>query len=206
MITTLSLAYTTNTTVSGSSEQLGIDCDETFSLVVKLATIRTALSLTLTRHWHVHQLDVKNTYPYGDLSETAHMHQHPGFKDPRYPHHATTHSSRSSAKAEYRALLMLLLGAHGYAIFFEDYTYQYRPLLDLVYCDNVSIVYLSVNRVQNQQTKHVEIDIHFVRDMVSTGHVLALHVLYRYQYADIFSQVPTGGYVVPTGRVIVPTG
>nr|GEX90566.1 ribonuclease H-like domain-containing protein [Tanacetum cinerariifolium] len=38
-------------------EVLGIDVDETFSLVVKPATIRTALSLVISRHWHVHQLD-----------------------------------------------------------------------------------------------------------------------------------------------------
>nr|GEX90041.1 ribonuclease H-like domain-containing protein [Tanacetum cinerariifolium] len=36
----------------------------------------------------------------------------------------------------------------------------------LVYCDNVSAVYLSCNPVQHQCTKHIEIDIHFVRDLV----------------------------------------
>jgi hypothetical protein len=34
----------------------------------------------------------------------------------------------------------------------------------LVYCDSVSVVYLSTNPVQHQRTKHVEIDLHFVRD------------------------------------------
>ncbi|GJY37028.1 ribonuclease H-like domain-containing protein [Tanacetum coccineum] len=32
----------------------------------------------------------------------------------------------------------------------------------LVYCDNVSAVYLSCNPVQHQRTKHIENDIHFV--------------------------------------------
>ncbi|GJT37972.1 ribonuclease H-like domain-containing protein [Tanacetum coccineum] len=35
----------------------------------------------------------------------------------------------------------------------------------LVYCDNVSAVYFSSNPVQHQRTKHIEIDIHFVRDL-----------------------------------------
>nr|GEZ48437.1 ribonuclease H-like domain-containing protein [Tanacetum cinerariifolium] len=35
-------------------------------------------------------------------------------------------------------------------------------LATLVYCDNVSAVYLSSNQVQHQRTKHIEIDIHFV--------------------------------------------
>nr|GEX07090.1 hypothetical protein [Tanacetum cinerariifolium] len=39
----------------------------------------------------------------------------------------------------------------------------------LVYCDNVSAVYLSSNPVQRQRTKHIEIDKHFVRDLVVAG-------------------------------------
>ncbi|GJX30743.1 ribonuclease H-like domain-containing protein, partial [Tanacetum coccineum] len=58
----------------------------------------------------------------------------------------------------------------------------------LVYCDNVSAVYLSCNPVQHQRTKHIEIDIHFVRDFVATGHVRVLHVPSRYQFADIFTK------------------
>ncbi|GJX92990.1 ribonuclease H-like domain-containing protein [Tanacetum coccineum] len=56
----------------------------------------------------------------------------------------------------------------------------------LVYCDNISAVYLSCNPVQHQRTKHIEIDIHFVRDLVLAGQVQVLHVPSRYQFADIF--------------------
>nr|GEY41256.1 copia protein [Tanacetum cinerariifolium] len=58
----------------------------------------------------------------------------------------------------------------------------------LVYCDNVSAVYLSFNPVQHQRTKHIEIDIQFVRDLVAAGHVRVLRVSSRYQYADIFTK------------------
>ncbi|GJU35680.1 ribonuclease H-like domain-containing protein [Tanacetum coccineum] len=40
----------------------------------------------------------------------------------------------------------------------------------------------------HQRTKHIEIDIHFVRDMVARGQVRVLHVPFRYQYADIFTK------------------
>ncbi|GKD03473.1 ribonuclease H-like domain-containing protein [Tanacetum coccineum] len=56
----------------------------------------------------------------------------------------------------------------------------------LVYYDNVSAVYLSCNPVQHQRTKHIEIDIHFVRDLVAAGQVRVLHVPSRYQFEDIF--------------------
>ncbi|GKB78159.1 ribonuclease H-like domain-containing protein, partial [Tanacetum coccineum] len=58
----------------------------------------------------------------------------------------------------------------------------------IVYCDNVSAVYLSSNPVQHQRTKHIEIDIHFVRVLVATGQVRVLHVPSRFQYADIFTK------------------
>ncbi|GJS15136.1 ribonuclease H-like domain-containing protein [Tanacetum coccineum] len=51
----------------GSSEQLGVDCDETFSPVVKPATIHTLLSLALSHNWLVHKLDVENAFLNGDL-------------------------------------------------------------------------------------------------------------------------------------------
>ncbi|GJZ95103.1 ribonuclease H-like domain-containing protein [Tanacetum coccineum] len=66
------------------------------------------------------------------------------------------------------------------------------PMRLLIYYDNVSAVYLSSNPVQHQRTKHIEIDIHFVRDLVATGAIRVLHVPSRYQYADIFTKgLPT---------------
>ncbi|GKD52109.1 ribonuclease H-like domain-containing protein [Tanacetum coccineum] len=53
----------------------------------------------------------------------------------------------------------------------------------LVYYDNVSVIYMTANPVQRQQTKHIEIDIHFVRDMVACGQVRVLYVPSCYQYA-----------------------
>ena len=58
----------------------------------------------------------------------------------------------------------------------------------LVYCDNVSAVYLSTNPVQHQRTKHVEIDLHFMRDRVAVGDVRVLHVPTTFQFADIFTK------------------
>nr|GEW64354.1 ribonuclease H-like domain-containing protein [Tanacetum cinerariifolium] len=53
------------------NQQHGIVCDETFSLIVKLASIRTYLSLVVSRDWLIHHLDVKNAFLHGHLSETV---------------------------------------------------------------------------------------------------------------------------------------
>ncbi|KAK4372470.1 hypothetical protein RND71_007854 [Anisodus tanguticus] len=65
-----------------------------------------------------------------------------------------------------------------------------RPLrkASFVYCDNISVIYLSHNPVEHQRTKHIEMYIHFVREKVALGHVKVLHVPSSYQYADIFTK------------------
>ncbi|GKC58510.1 ribonuclease H-like domain-containing protein [Tanacetum coccineum] len=50
----------------------------------------------------------------------------------------------------------------------------------LVYCDNVSAVYMFTNPVQHQRTKHIEIDIHFMRDFVAFEQVRVLRVPSRF--------------------------
>jgi hypothetical protein len=58
----------------------------------------------------------------------------------------------------------------------------------VVFCDNVSTVYMASNLVQHRHTKHIEIDIHFVREKVSLGQVRVLHVPSANQYADIMTK------------------
>ncbi|GKC22770.1 ribonuclease H-like domain-containing protein [Tanacetum coccineum] len=270
--------------------QLGVDFDETFSSVVKPATIRMVLSLVVSRKWPIHQLDVKYAFLNGDLSETVYMHQPPGFVDARFPNHekyalqllerahmvncnpsrtpVDTKSKLGSDRVSiqdptmYRSLAgglqyliftrldlfyavqqiclymhdprephvaalkrilryvqgTLDLGLRLYAssttslVGYTDVDWAVCPstrmsisaktawlrnflrklhsplsTATLVYYDNVNAIYMSANPVQHQRKKHIEIDIHFVRDMVTAGQVRVLHVPSRFQYADIFT-------------------
>nr|GEW60578.1 ribonuclease H-like domain-containing protein [Tanacetum cinerariifolium] len=271
--------YKARLVTNGRNQQYGVDCNDTFSLVVKQATIRTVLSLALAQNWPVHQLDVKNAFLNGTVclvsmlyglcsscgiyfesmwSSVSHLysarysyvvqqiclHMH----DPREPHLAALkrvlryicgtldhglqlHVSSTSqlnayTYADWAGCPVTRRSTFGYCVFFGDNLLswsakrqvtlsrssaeaEYRgvanvvakiawihnllrelhnPLFTatLVYCDNVSAVYMSTNPIQHQRTKHIEIDIHFVRDMVARGQVRVLHVPSRYQYADIF--------------------
>ncbi|GJV61790.1 ribonuclease H-like domain-containing protein, partial [Tanacetum coccineum] len=102
--------------------------------------------------------------------------------------------SRSSTEAEYRGVANAVAETCWlHNLLRELHTPLYSATL--VYCDNVSAVYLSCNPVLHQPTKHNEIDIHFVRDLVVVGQVRVLHVPSRYQFADIFTkELPSALY------------
>ncbi|GKB56289.1 ribonuclease H-like domain-containing protein [Tanacetum coccineum] len=81
--------YKARLVANGSTQLEGVDVDETFSLIIKPGNIRTVLSLATSRHWPIHQLDVKNAFLHGDLSETVYMHQPLGFQDHVHPDYGT---------------------------------------------------------------------------------------------------------------------
>jgi hypothetical protein len=100
--------------------------------------------------------------------------------------------SRFSAEAKYRAVT----NGVAEACWLHQLLHElHHPLCraSVVYCDNVSAVYLSSNNpVQHQRTKHVDIDLHFVREQVTLDEVRVLHVPTTSQYADVFTKgLPT---------------
>ncbi|GJY93428.1 ribonuclease H-like domain-containing protein [Tanacetum coccineum] len=325
--------YKARLVANGNTQLKGIDVDETFSPVVKPDTIRTVLSLTTSRHWRVHQIDVKNAFFCMVIYlSTVYMHQPSGLQDSAHSdyvcllqrhgtdttylllyvddivltassetffvtrdsfmmflsqrkyvveileraHIVNCNHSRTPVNTEsklgddgdmvsdltlYRSLAALkrilryvrgtldyglqLISSSttslvaysdadwagcpttrrstsGYYVFLDNnllsWLCKHQPALSrssaeaeyrgvanvvtetcwlrnllrelhtplyfatLVHCDNISVVYLSSNPVRHQRTKHIEIDIYFVRDLVVAGQVRVLHVPSRYRW------------------------
>ena len=94
--------------------------------------------------------------------------------------------SRSSAEAKYRAIASItseLLWLRQLLRFFH-----HPPPMVMVLCDNISAIYLSTNLISHQRSKHIDIDVHFVREHVASGFIRFIHVKTTQQIANIFTK------------------
>lgn len=57
----------------GYAQTYRVDYSDTFSPVAKLTFVQLFISMAATHHWPLHQLDIKNTFLYGDLQEKVYM-------------------------------------------------------------------------------------------------------------------------------------
>ncbi|XP_019087653.1 PREDICTED: uncharacterized protein LOC109127439 [Camelina sativa] len=71
----------------GSDQEEGVDYLETFSPMVRTATIRLVLDTAVARGWSLKKLDVSNAFLHGELQEPVFMYQPTGFIDPEKPNH-----------------------------------------------------------------------------------------------------------------------
>lgn len=72
--------YKARLVAKGFHQVQGFDFHETFSPVVKPVTIRLIITLAITNHWDLFQLDVNNAFLHGILEETVYMIQPPWFE------------------------------------------------------------------------------------------------------------------------------
>lgn len=57
----------------GFQQTLGVDYFETFSPIVKLITIRIIITLAVSHHWPIFQIDVNSIFLNGKMKEEVYM-------------------------------------------------------------------------------------------------------------------------------------
>nr|GEX76115.1 putative reverse transcriptase domain-containing protein [Tanacetum cinerariifolium] len=186
--------YKARLVANGSTQLEGVDVDETFSLVVKPASSESFLQQiirSLHQEFAMTDLCLLN-YFLGisvtrDSSGLFLSQKKYSLKILDKAHMRQPTLSRSSAEADYHGVVNVVAETCWLRNLLRE-LHTHLTSATLVYCDNVSAVYLSFNPVQHQRTKHIEIDIHSIRDLVAAGQVRVLHVPSCYQFANIFTR------------------
>ncbi|OIW12051.1 hypothetical protein TanjilG_24475 [Lupinus angustifolius] len=94
--------------------------------------------------------------------------------------------SRSSTEAEYRSLAL----ASQKLIWIESLLSElkFAHQCPLVLCDNLSIVAMAHNPILHHRTKHIELDLFFVRDRVQSNLLQIKHIPSEDQTADALTK------------------
>eukprot|EP00253_Pinus_taeda_P030687 PITA_30687 len=98
--------------------------------------------------------------------------------------------SLSSAKPEYRGAIEVSKEALWLRQFLSEFGFQQKHPTTL-WCDNQSAIQLCKDPIQHQRSKHIELHMHFIRNLI---HDLVLEVHYCStddQVADIFTKALT---------------
>lgn len=58
----------------------------------------------------------------------------------------------------------------------------------MLFCDNLFAIALSFNLVQHQKTKHIDMNVYFVKERIAKKQLGVQFVSFRERFADIFTK------------------
>ncbi|KAH9648420.1 retrovirus-related pol polyprotein from transposon RE1 [Citrus sinensis] len=95
--------------------------------------------------------------------------------------------SRSSAESEYRALALTSSEVLWISYLLQELKVQLNNT-PILYCDNKSAEALASNPKYHSRTKHIELDLHFVREHIAKKEFVVEHVSSSDQLADVLTK------------------
>ena len=95
--------------------------------------------------------------------------------------------ARSTTEAEYRALANVASETMWLSTLLKELAFPVTESPQLL-CDNLRATHLSFNPVNHSRMKHIQIDLHFVRDLVHKGSLQVKHVHTQDQIADLLTK------------------
>lgn len=95
--------------------------------------------------------------------------------------------ARSSAEAEFRAMAMGICELLWLKIVLQDLKIQWESPMRL-YCDNKSAISIAHNPVQQDRTKHIEVDRHFIKEKLDNGLICTPFVSIGGQLANVLTK------------------
>jgi len=95
--------------------------------------------------------------------------------------------SKSSTEAKYRCLALVTIEVYWLRMVLCELqiSLEFAPI---VWCDNISALALASNPIFHAQSKHIEVDYHFVQEKVTNRDIILQHVPSSLQPADIFTK------------------
>lgn len=103
--------------------------------------------------------------------------------------------ARSSAEAEYRSMAQLAAELLWIQSLLQELKCKFQ--VPRILCDNLSTVTLAHNPVLHNRTKHMELDIFFVREKVLNKSLIVAHVSAQDQWADALTKPLTAVKFLP---------
>jgi hypothetical protein len=146
--------YKAGLVAKGFKQRYGIDYDDTFSPVVKMAIVCIVLSIVVSKRWSMRQLDVQNAFLHGYLEEEVYMEQPPGYEDMTKPGYVckldkALYGLKQSPRAWYSRLSAKLIPLSFYASKADVTIYL------LIYVDDI-IVTSSSEKATTTLLRHLQ--------------------------------------------------
>ena len=149
--------YKARLVARGFQQVDGVDFTETFSPVIKPATVRVVLALSMHLDWPILQFDVSNAFLHGTLEKEVFIEQPRGFIDPTYPTHVcrlkkALYGLKQAPRAWFLRLSnsLLDLGFVGSSVDTSLFTFHNGKVhvFVLIYVDDLLITGSSIHFIQ----------------------------------------------------------